>query len=414
MTANSNSRHVELSWAGRVRTGNRQSFDYAKDFEVICRFRELLMREQIYKEITKSKWPLTRIVGMVLRPGGLVDFTMKSKEMALNFAKALNELDSVRNAIAHADTVVEVRVDFIPPGFPTDPIKNYLEQHHGELLGTPIRITDRFNIQTGTRVFKLEREKLEENPIPSYLYFGKYKFRIRYQGQKTTCGYCAENDHVERDCQKKANLRVLAKTSRLQRRMPKSPTEADNLPTQREPKPIQEEAAKAFERQTKASEEEISKKNKKEDPPEKQEKEPNKRPLSSSSSSSVSNPPKRKTGTDEQELASLFDYTPEDNADSSLEFTDFKLFAEDCCHELIQKCTGKRFICACEKQYYRCKCGWKLLGRETGTYRCDECGEIVANCVGCGSFQVKKKGKLFHCENCQYQITKELHKSTTF
>ena len=54
MTANSNSRHVELSWAGRVRTGNGQSFDYAKDFEVICRFKELLMREQIYKEITKK------------------------------------------------------------------------------------------------------------------------------------------------------------------------------------------------------------------------------------------------------------------------------------------------------------------------------------------------------------------------
>ena len=419
-----NSKNVELSWAGRVRTGNRQSFEYAKDNEVICRFKEPLLREQIYKEIAKSNWPLTRIIGMVLRPGGLVDFTLKSKEMALSFAKTLNELDSIRSATAHADTVVEVRVDFIPPGFPTDPIKSYLEQNHGELLRTPIRISDRFNIQTGTRVFKLEREKLDENPIPSYLYFGKYKFRIRYQGQKTTCGYCAEDDHVERDCQKKANLKVLAKTSRLQRRMAKSLTEDDNLPTRREPTPTQEEAAQSFERQSKteengnqkqkSTEEKTKNNNKKEDLSKKQEKEPNKRPLSSSSSSSVSNPPKRKTGTDEQELASLFDCTPEDNADSSLEFTDFKLFAEDCCHELIQKCTGKHFICACEKQYYRCKCGWKMLGRETGAYRCDECGEIVANCVGCGSFQVKKKGKLFHCENCQYQLTKELHKSTTF
>ena len=99
----------------------------------------------------------------------------------------------------------------------------------------PIRISDRFNIQTRTRVFKFEREKLEENPIPSYLYFGKYKFHVRYQGQKSTCGYCAENDHVEGDCQKKANLRVLAKNSRLQRRMAKSPTEADSL---REPVPL--------------------------------------------------------------------------------------------------------------------------------------------------------------------------------
>ena len=99
-----------------------------------------------------------------------------------------------------------------------------------ELLGTPIRITDRFNIQRRTRVFKLEREKLDENPIPSYFYFGKYKFRVRYQGQKTTCGYCAEDDHVKQDFQKKANLRVLAKTSRLQRKIAKSPTEDDNFP----------------------------------------------------------------------------------------------------------------------------------------------------------------------------------------
>ena len=209
------------------------------------------------------------------------------------------------------------------------------------------------------------------------------------------CGYCAEDDHVERDCQKKANLRVLAKTSRLQRRMVKSPTEADNLPTRREPAPTQEEAAKSFERQSKTSEKKTNNNSKKEDLSKKQEKEDNKRPLSSSSSSSVSNSSKRKTGTDEQKFASLFDCTPEDNPDSSLEFADFKLFAENCCHELIQKCTGKHFVCACEKQYYWCKCGWKLLGRKTSAYRCDECGEIVANCVGCGSFQVKKRESFF-------------------
>ena len=192
-----NSRQDELSWAERVRTGNRQSFDNIKDTEVTSRFKEPLLREDIYKKITKTKWPLTRIVGMVLRPGDLVDFTLKTKDLALSFAKALNDLESIRTATAHADTVVEVRIDFTPPGFPSEPITIYLEQNHGELLATPIRILDRFYIQIGTRVFKLQREKLEENPIPSYLFFGKYKFRVRYQGQKTTCGYCAEEDHTE-------------------------------------------------------------------------------------------------------------------------------------------------------------------------------------------------------------------------
>ena len=200
-------------------------------------------------------------------------------------------------------------------------------------------------------------------------------------------------------------MRVLEKTSLLQRGIEKSPTEANNLPTRKESVPTQEEATKSFERHSKTAEEKTNNNSKKEDLPNKQEKEANKRPLSSFSSSSVSNSPKRKTGTDEQKLAYLFYCTLEDNPDSSLGFRDFKLFAKDCSHELIQKCTGKHFVCASETQYYRCKCGWKLLGRETGAYRCDECGEIVANCMGCGSFQR---------ENCQYQLTKELHKFITF
>ena len=187
MQVNENvTRTVELSWAGRVRTGNKKSFDYVKDLEVICRFKEVLTREGIYKEIQKTNWPLQQILGMVLRPGGLVDFTLRSKDAALKFAKTLRELDSIKIATAHADTVVEVQIDFIPPGFPSEPITEYLKQNHGEVLNTPIRISDRYNIQTGTRVFKMDKENLEKNPIPSDLFFGKYKFRTRYEGQHAT------------------------------------------------------------------------------------------------------------------------------------------------------------------------------------------------------------------------------------
>ena len=66
MDASSNSIFVELSWAGRVRTDNRQSFDYLKDSDVVGSFKEALSRENIYKEIATTKWLFTRIAGMVL------------------------------------------------------------------------------------------------------------------------------------------------------------------------------------------------------------------------------------------------------------------------------------------------------------------------------------------------------------
>ena len=77
------SKSVQLFWAGRARTGNRKVFDYVKELKVVCKFKEALSREAIYKEIKeieKTKWPLSGLVGMVLRPGALVDFTLKSKE----------------------------------------------------------------------------------------------------------------------------------------------------------------------------------------------------------------------------------------------------------------------------------------------------------------------------------------------
>ena len=285
MQVNENvARTVELSWAGRVRTGNKKSFDYVKDLEVICRFKEVLTREGIYKEIQKTKWPLQQILGMVLRPGGLVDFTLRSKDAALKFAKTLRELDSIKIATAHADTVVEIRIDFIPPGFPSEPITEYLMQNHGEVLNTPIRISDRYNIQTGTRVFKMDRENLEKNPIPSYLFFGKYKFRTRYEGQHTICGYCVESDHIERDCPRKTNMKILVKKAKMQRRIATTPSEF-NSEIEREPSPTYEEVVQSFENNVEET---------KESDKLTQKKEASKRPLSDSTNKSPAIQPQRK------------------------------------------------------------------------------------------------------------------------
>ena len=101
----------------------------------------------------KANWPFTKIVEMVLRPRGLVDFSLKSKDLALKFAKTLNKLESVKTATAHADTVVEVRIDFIPPGFSSKPILEYLTHNHVEILETPTE----FRIDT---IFRLEQEFL--------------------------------------------------------------------------------------------------------------------------------------------------------------------------------------------------------------------------------------------------------------
>ena len=210
----------------------------------------------------------------------------------------------------------------------------------------------------------MDREKLQQNPIPSYLYFG-------YQGQSTTCGYCAENDHLERDCNKKANMKILVKKSKMQRRVAAIPNDSESE-MEKEISPTHEEASKSFERNDSTTQKE------------EQKKEASKRPLSDSNNTPPSiQPQKKKTNfVTEKDLSELFEPDSEINSSSSTEDQDLKLLTDPCCY-------------ACERQYYKCKCGWKTIGREKGAYKCDNCREIVANCVSCGSFQVKKKGKTF-------------------
>ena len=137
----------------------------------------------------------------------MVDFTLKTKENAIKMAESLRKSEIIRDVVTHADSVSEVKIDFIPPRFLSKPIVEYLTSKHGEVLHAPIRISDRCNIQTGTRVFKMEKKSLETNPTPSFIFFGKYKFRVRYAGQPMTGGYCTEEDHhIERECKRKTNM----------------------------------------------------------------------------------------------------------------------------------------------------------------------------------------------------------------
>ena len=96
---------------------------------------------------------------MVLRPGGLTDFTQKSKSLVL----------SMRSLTVHADTMVEIRIDFIPQGFFAKPISVYLQQNKGQLFGTTSASPKGSTYTLAPEFFKLDRVR----------------------------GYFAENDHVE-------------------------------------------------------------------------------------------------------------------------------------------------------------------------------------------------------------------------
>ena len=106
---------------------------------------------------------------------------MKNKSYLLKLAKLLKTNDKVQEVTDYADSNVDVRISH-PPRFPETPLTDYIQLNHGQIIKT-FRQKDCYNLETGVRIFKLEQKGLENNPIPSFLSFRKYKFPVKCEGQ---------------------------------------------------------------------------------------------------------------------------------------------------------------------------------------------------------------------------------------
>ena len=163
---------------------------------------------------------------------------------------------------------------------------------------------------------------------------------MRYTGQKTTCSYCAEQDHLESNCTKKQNMIIMVQNSKLEKRMAKKPSEVEIKPSN--PPPTQEEAKKFFEEQPQRTNENEKKKlNENQQPTTLTNRDSGKRPLSDSSDSpTMKHRNKRKNSKGERDDSPSNRRDPEISSGTSDddEVSEFQLFADPCCHELIQKC----------------------------------------------------------------------------
>ena len=147
--------------------------------------------------------------------------------------------------------------------------------------------------------------------------------------------------------------------SKLEKRMAKKPSEVETKPSQ--PPPTQEKVKQSFEEQPQRTiENEKKKLNENQQPTTLTNTDSGKRPLSDSSDSlTMKHRNKKKNSKGERDDSPSSKWDPEISSGTSDddEVSEFQLFADPSCHELIQKCKGPHFACACQKQFYRCKCG---------------------------------------------------------
>ena len=100
----------------------KSSFEYNKESEVTRRFINGKDRSDIYNLLQEIQFAPNDFEGIVTRSRQLVDFTLKNRNAALKFANMLKENSKVKDVLAHADSIRDVRVSYVPPNFPEQPI----------------------------------------------------------------------------------------------------------------------------------------------------------------------------------------------------------------------------------------------------------------------------------------------------
>ena len=144
----------------------------------------------------------------------------------------MKENPKVEDVSVYADSNTDVRIGYVPPHSPNQPIVNYRVHNHGK-INKPFKQKGQLKLKQMSESANFNKKDLKNNPITNYLYFGKYKFSIRYEGQDETCGYCAKIGHNEREYKQKNEIKIFKIGNKQRTQSYSSQAQASSKPSTR-------------------------------------------------------------------------------------------------------------------------------------------------------------------------------------
>lgn len=399
------------TWATKVRKGLNEDFQINRENEITLHFAEDISRSEIVEIVTSNGLQKSQIRAIVQRPNGLVDITCENIENARKIGETIESANFVYAKVIkiHGDNETTIIIRDVPYNFPSERITNYLTTNHATVLKRPIRRLDEDGIDTGRRDFIVKTKELQQNPIPSYLHFGKYQLRVTYRGQRSTCAHCAEYGHKRKECprrKRKTDTEMIAtenekETEQTTEALPNDETNnketntqktVDNMATKRTHDELQS---------SKSSEENQDSKQAKLDA---ETRKPKDRPQSSKSQNdpkqikpvskkppqpSNKNQEKRKLVTSQAEMPEIhlplrgmwerMIGSPESKKRAAIT----KQTACTNCKDL-NKIQSLRHTCICGNIFVKCKCNKALLTiSSTTSLNCEECQISLRACDQC-------------------------------
>ena len=175
-------------------------------------------RSDIVHKLKELNFPLSSVIGVAeLRGKGTnFDITCKSRTSTLNLFSKLQKVDCFNRIRLYESNKIYVVLGWVRIPVVNGAIKRSIEQLFGEVLHiTHKKCKD--GLLTGVRIARMNKNVVEQNPLPSYLKIDGHEIYITYDGQTATCKYCGQAGHKQAVCEKRLkDFPVLSVTSSSQ------------------------------------------------------------------------------------------------------------------------------------------------------------------------------------------------------
>ena len=124
-----------------------------------------------------------------------IDITCKNRKILLELYEQLKSNDSVYEVQLYESDNVNVILGWVPISLPNETIQQSIE----EVFGKVIKISEKKykdGLKSGIRIITMNKNELETNPLPSYIFIDGFELYVNYKGQTVTCRFCGETGHV--------------------------------------------------------------------------------------------------------------------------------------------------------------------------------------------------------------------------
>ena len=144
-----------------------------------------LRRHEVIELMKKIKFGTRKLVGVAEMKSRSIDITCRTRQDVLELYEKLREVDNVYHVRLYESDHINVLLGWVSIPLPNERFKQSIEATYGKVAKL-IEKRHKDGLRSGIRILSMNKDELDVNPIPSYIFIDGFELFVTYSGQQVT------------------------------------------------------------------------------------------------------------------------------------------------------------------------------------------------------------------------------------